>query len=52
MRTVDNRCIQWLGEAIGWRRLQRTDESPKDCHYNYTEGKEDDPYKHMRKTQP
>lgn len=52
MRDVDNLCVQWLGEAIGWQWLQRTDESPNYCHYNYMEGKEDDPYNRKRKSKP
>ncbi len=48
MRDNDNLCVQWLGEACGWQWATRTDSSSKDCHYNHTEGKADDPYNHRR----
>jgi ligand-binding SRPBCC domain-containing protein len=48
MRDNDNLCVQWLGEACGWQWANRTDESSKDCHFNFTKGKEHDPYKHLR----
>jgi len=35
-------CPQYLGEAVGWRWLTRTDDSWKDCYKNYLAKKESD----------
>jgi hypothetical protein len=41
-------CVQNLGECCGWQWWERTDESYKTCHFNFTECKENDPYIHKR----
>ena len=45
----DDMCVQNLGESVGWQWWKRTDESFRDCHFNYTEGKTHDPYLQHRK---
>jgi len=48
-KPADNLCVQYLGEACGWKWMNRTDESADNCHYNYTEESENDPYAYIRK---
>lgn len=42
-------CVQDLGESVGWQWWPRNTDSWKTCHFNFMEGKEFDPYEHLRR---
>jgi hypothetical protein len=50
LRDDENLCVQYLGESFGWQWFTRTDASAENCHFNFMDGKEHDPYIYKRKS--